>query len=121
TRHSSSGPRQQQTVPGARALDGVNLTARAGSIHALVGKNGAGKSTLMKIPGSLYLDYGGEIMPDGRGVNSTGPRKAAAGGVAIIHQELSLLPTFPLAETIFLPPSRDPTGCATTSLWRIAP
>ncbi|HZS05891.1 MAG TPA: ATP-binding cassette domain-containing protein [Blastocatellia bacterium] len=99
----------------------MNLTARAGSIHALVGKNGAGKSTLMKIPGSLYLDYGGEIMPDGRGVNSTGPRKAAAGGVAIIHQELSLLPTFPLAETIFLPPSRDPTGCATTSLWRIAP
>ena len=92
------------------ALRDVNLSVRAGEIHALVGENGAGKSTLMKVLSGVYPagSYEGAIVFDGaerqfRGINDT-----EALGIIIIHQELALIPLMSVAENIFLsrPPSR---------------
>ena len=83
-------------------LKGVDFAVRPGEIHALMGENGAGKSTLMKIAGGVYLDYEGEIRIGGDPVRFSGPRDAAAKGVATIHQELNLVPGLSVAANIFL-------------------
>lgn len=90
--------------PGVRALDQVNLQAFPGEILALVGENGAGKSTLMKVLSGVHPhgSYEGEILIDGKTVHFTNPRQAQAAGVAIIHQELNLIPHMTVAENIFL-------------------
>jgi D-xylose transport system ATP-binding protein len=94
--------------PGVRALDGVTFDLRAGEIHALVGENGAGKSTLMKILGGVYPsgDYGGEIFINGEPVKFSGIRDAERAGIAVIYQELSLVPEMTVGENIFL--GREP-------------
>lgn len=76
-------------------------------MHALIGQNGAGKSTLMKVLGGLYSDYGGEIHVDGQPIRLDSPRKAIETGIAVIHQEFSLVPTLSIAENILL--GREPT------------
>ena len=76
--------------PGVVANDGIDLSVRPGSIHAIVGENGAGKSTLMKI---LY----GEQRPD-EGTITVGvheqsfgsPRDAIAVGIGMVHQHFML-------------------------------
>ena len=83
-------------------LKGVDFATRAGEIHALMGENGAGKSTLMKIAGGIYPDYDGEIAVDGLPVRFQGTRDATRHGVAIIHQELNLVPGMTVADNIFL-------------------
>jgi ribose transport system ATP-binding protein len=83
-------------------LRNVDFTLRAGEIHALMGENGAGKSTLMKIAGGIYQDYQGEISVFGRAVRFASPRDASRAGVAVIHQELNLVPEMTVAENIFL-------------------
>ncbi len=83
-------------------LKGVDFAARAGEIHALMGENGAGKSTLMKIAGGIYPDYEGEIAIDGVPVRFQGTRDATRHGVAVIHQELNLVPGMTVADNIFL-------------------
>ena len=83
-------------------LKGVDFTVQAGEIHAPMGENGAGKSTLMKIAGGIHLDHDGEIAIDGRPVRFHGTRDATRHGVAIIHQELNLVPGMSVAENIFL-------------------
>ncbi len=97
-----------KTFPGVRALDDVSFDVRAGEIHALVGENGAGKSTLMKIVGGVYPagSYEGEILVDGAPRRFAGVRDAEAAGIAVVHQELSLVPEFSIAENIFL--GREP-------------
>jgi ribose transport system ATP-binding protein len=87
-------------------LAGVELSAAAGEVHALVGENGAGKSTLMKILAGVHRPDAGEILMDGRPVRFTRPADALAHGIAMIYQELSLAPHLTVAENIFL--GREP-------------
>ncbi|WP_137844806.1 sugar ABC transporter ATP-binding protein [Microbacterium sp. 2FI] len=82
------------------ALDGVDFTLKRGEVRALLGKNGAGKSTLVNlISGSLSPDQG-EITLSGEKVQWTGPREAQSGGIAVVHQEFSLVPGLTVAENI---------------------
>lgn len=94
--------------PGTRALDGVQLELEAGEIHAVMGENGAGKSTLMKILAGINTADAGEIRFEARLVAPATPREALMMGIAIVHQELSLVPTLTVAENIF--PGRLPTN-----------
>lgn len=75
--------------PGVKALDGVTLTVKKGTVHALMGENGAGKSTLMKCLFGLYSPDEGEIMLGGERVSFRSPAEALRHGVAMVHQELS--------------------------------
>jgi ribose transport system ATP-binding protein len=86
----------------SRVLIDVDFELHRGEIHALMGENGAGKSTLMKIAAGLIEDFEGEIAVDGKIVHLTSPRAAARAGIAIIHQELSLVPELEVDENIFL-------------------
>jgi ribose transport system ATP-binding protein len=87
---------------GVPVLRGIDFTAEAGEVHALMGENGAGKSTLIKIAGGIHLEYEGEIHLDGKRIRFQGPRDATRHGIAIIHQELNLVPGLTVAENIFL-------------------
>ncbi len=93
-----------KSFPGVRALDGVTFDLFAGEVHALVGENGAGKSTLMKILSGVYSagDYDGRMEIDGAARQFSGIRDAENAGVAIVFQELSLVPGLSIAENIFL-------------------
>jgi ribose transport system ATP-binding protein len=94
--------------PGTLALDNVQLSLEPGEIHAVIGENGAGKSTLMKILAGVNTADSGEIRFEGRVVNPATPREALVLGIAIVHQELSLVPPLTVAENIF--PGRLPTN-----------
>ncbi len=87
---------------GSWALRGVDLTARAGEIHALCGENGAGKSTLMRILGGAETSDAGTIRLDGQTVHFGDPGDALNAGVAVIHQEFSLVDSLTVAENILL-------------------
>ena len=91
---------------GVTVLHGVELTVLPGEVHALMGENGAGKSTLMKILAGIYGDYDGTILVDGTPRRFAGVRDAEEAGIAIIHQELNLVPGMTVAENIFL--GREP-------------
>ncbi|MBO5093207.1 MAG: sugar ABC transporter ATP-binding protein [Lachnospiraceae bacterium] len=92
--------------PGVLALNNVSLTVKAGEVHALLGENGAGKSTLIKVLGGIYIAEEGEIFIEGKKVTIDGVKAAQANGIAIIHQELVLVPYMTVAENIFL--GREP-------------
>lgn len=79
----------EKVFPGVKALDGANLTVRAGSVHALMGENGAGKSTLMKCLFGVYAKDGGRIFLEGREVDFRNAREALENGIAMVHQELN--------------------------------
>jgi ribose transport system ATP-binding protein len=92
-----------KTYGSARALHAVSLNIREGEIHSLTGENGAGKSTLMKIlAGAVIPDTASEIWAFGRRVTIHRPQDAAALGISIIYQELSLCPNLSVAENIYL-------------------
>ena len=94
--------------PGVLALDRVSFDLQSGEIHALVGENGAGKSTLMNILGGVYPHgtYEGEIRVNGEVSRFNGVHASEDAGIAVVHQELSLIPEFSIAENIFL--GREP-------------
>jgi len=92
----------RKAFPGVVALDNVQFTLRAGTVHALMGENGAGKSTLMKIIAGVYIPDNGELRIKGRPVKLTGPLDALNNGIAMIHQELNLMPFMTVAENIWI-------------------
>ncbi len=90
--------------PGVKALDRVNFEARSGELLALMGENGAGKSTLMKVLSGVwpYPTYDGDIYIKGEKKQFSNTREAEDVGIAIIYQELNLIPEMTVAENIFL-------------------
>jgi inositol transport system ATP-binding protein len=94
--------------PGVVALDGVQLHVRPGSVHAVMGENGAGKSTLMKILAGNIQPNEGEIRVRGQPRHFHNPRDATNAGIAMIHQELLLVPDMTIAENIWI--GREPLG-----------
>lgn len=87
---------------GVKALSDISFKIRRGEVHALMGENGAGKSTLMKILSGAYTKDSGEVLFDGKEAvirNTTDSEKL---GIAIIYQELNLIPDLSVAENIFL-------------------
>ncbi|MGH3902882.1 MAG: ATP-binding cassette domain-containing protein, partial [Pseudonocardiaceae bacterium] len=87
---------------GVRACQDIDLTVTSGEVHALLGENGAGKSTLMKILSGDVTDYEGQIEISGRPRRFSGPADAQAAGIAMIHQELDLVPALSVTENVFL-------------------
>src|SRR4051812_24081640 len=84
------------------ALDGVDLSVDAGTVHALVGENGAGKSTLMKVLAGAIAADEGTMSLDGQPYAPANPMSARRAGVAMIYQELSLCPHLSVEENILL-------------------
>ncbi len=95
-----------KAFPGVVALDDVSLRLRRGTVHAVSGENGAGKSTLMKIIAGIYTPDDGELLLNGRTVHLGSPRQALQSGIAMIHQELNLMPFMSVAENIWI--GREP-------------
>jgi ribose transport system ATP-binding protein len=91
-----------KSFPGVQALSDVSFTVQRATVHALVGENGAGKSTLMKILSGVYSDYDGEIVLEGQRLALRSPRDAQRHGIAIIHQELNLIPELTVVDNVFL-------------------
>ena len=87
---------------GVAALEDVSMQFSAGKVTAILGENGAGKSTLMKILSGVYADYEGQIIYKGETVTFKNPREAQKAGIAIIHQELNLIPYLSISENLFL-------------------
>ena len=89
--------------PGVRALDNVNFKVKNGEIHCLVGENGAGKSTLMKVLSGVYKfgSYSGDIVYNGEVQQFQSTKDSENAGIAIISQELALIPELTVYENIF--------------------
>ncbi|WP_047154654.1 sugar ABC transporter ATP-binding protein [Aneurinibacillus tyrosinisolvens] len=83
-------------------LKNVSFSLQEGEIHALMGENGAGKSTLMKILTGIYTSDGGSIAVRGKEVRFSNPKEAEQMGIAVIHQELNIIPQLTVAENMFL-------------------
>jgi inositol transport system ATP-binding protein len=92
----------RKAFPGTVAVDDVSLRFAEGTVHALVGENGAGKSTLMKIIAGICTPDAGEVRIRGRPVQLRSPRAALENGIAMIHQELNLMPFMSVAENIWI-------------------
>ncbi|RCG31664.1 sugar ABC transporter ATP-binding protein [Sphaerisporangium album] len=91
-----------KSFPSVRALHEVDLTAYPGEIHALLGENGAGKSTLLKTLFGVQRPDGGEVWFEGERREFAQPSDALAAGLAMVHQELSLVPQFTAVQNIVL-------------------
>ncbi|GAA1500493.1 sugar ABC transporter ATP-binding protein [Streptomyces synnematoformans] len=92
--------------PGVLALDGVDFTARAGEVHALVGENGAGKSTLIKVLTGVYRPDEGELTYRGEPASFATPLAAQQAGISTIYQEVNLIPVMSVARNLLL--GREP-------------
>jgi putative multiple sugar transport system ATP-binding protein len=105
--------------PGVKALSDVTITVAAGEVHAICGENGAGKSTLMKVLSGVYPHgtYSGEIWFRGERVEFKDIRASEDAGIAIIHQELALIPELSITENIFL--GNEPATRGVID-WRVA-
>ncbi|MGY5800899.1 sugar ABC transporter ATP-binding protein [Rhizobium hainanense] len=97
---SAEGIRKE--FPGVLALDDVSFHLKRGTVHALMGENGAGKSTLMKILAGIYIPDQGEVRLKGVDIRLKSPLDALENGIAMIHQELNLMPFMTVAENIWI-------------------
>lgn len=91
---------------GVTVLHGIDFDLRAGEVHALMGENGAGKSTLMKILAGVHTADAGEVLLNGKPIRPAHPRAAQDLGIALIHQELQLMPDLSAAANVFI--AREP-------------
>ncbi|ASY72982.1 Inositol transport system ATP-binding protein (plasmid) [Sinorhizobium fredii CCBAU 83666] len=92
----------RKEFPGVVALDDVEFKLKRGTVHALMGENGAGKSTLMKILAGIYHPDQGEVKLRGVDIQLKSPLDALENGIAMIHQELNLMPFMTVAENIWI-------------------
>ncbi len=90
-----------KSFPGVRALSGISLSVKKGTVHVLCGENGAGKSTLMKIVNGVYQPDEGEILIDGKPVHIRNPIQARKAGISMIFQELNFIPELTVEESLF--------------------
>lgn len=90
--------------PGVKALNNVSFRVKNGEIHCLVGENGAGKSTLMKVLSGVYPhgSYSGDILFGGEVQTFSGISDSEKAGIAIIYQEMALVPEMTVYENVFL-------------------
>ncbi len=95
---------------GIRALEGAEIVAKRGEVHALLGENGAGKSTLVKIFAGVVRADEGEIRVGGQAFTVGSPLDARDAGIATVYQELSLIPQLSVAHNLVLTefPRRGP-------------
>lgn len=100
-----------QYFPGVKALDGMSFGVKEGSVHALMGENGAGKSTLLKILSGINHPTKGELIINGDVMSFNTETDSLNHGIAIIYQELNLIPELSVAENIFLGQLPTKAGC----------
>ncbi|MES2870140.1 MAG: L-arabinose ABC transporter ATP-binding protein AraG [Pseudomonadota bacterium] len=91
-----------KSFPGVQALANISFVAHPGQVHALMGENGAGKSTLLKILGGAYTPSSGHLQIGGQSLTFKSTAESIASRVAVIHQELHLVPEMTVAENLFL-------------------
>ncbi|MDP0449452.1 sugar ABC transporter ATP-binding protein [Glaesserella parasuis] len=92
-----------KTFPGVKALDGINLKVKRGTIHALMGENGAGKSTLMKVLYGLYIpDERSELIFDDKPFKPSRPIDAIRSGLTMVPQEISPVANLTIADNFYL-------------------
>lgn len=91
-----------KSFSGNTVLKDVSFSLKKGEIHALMGENGAGKSTLMKILTGIHERDAGEVKVKGKSVHYKNPKESEQAGIAVIHQELNILPHLSIAENLFL-------------------
>jgi rhamnose transport system ATP-binding protein len=97
-----------KTFGATTALRDIDLTLEAGRFHALLGENGAGKSTIIKILAGIHRATRGEILWEGRTLESPTPGMLRALGLHIVHQDSSVLPGLTVAQNFAL--GQEPTG-----------
>jgi putative multiple sugar transport system ATP-binding protein len=109
-----------KSFPGVKALDDVTMAVQRGTIHAVCGENGAGKSTLMKVLTGVwpYGSYEGQIVYNGQEQRFKNLKSSERVGIAIIHQELSLIPELSVTENLFIGNERTHLGLIDWTLAR---
>jgi len=100
--------RVSKSFPGVKALRELDFEVTRGEVHALCGENGAGKSTLMKTIVREYIEEEGDIFIEGQNVKDMGIRDVQELGLALIHQDLNLIPMQSVAQNICL--GREPVN-----------
>lgn len=91
-----------KSFPGVQALTNVSFVVRAGTVHALCGENGAGKSTLLKVISGVSIPDSGQVLLNGQPISFGNTASALQSGIAVIYQELFLVPELTIAENIRL-------------------
>ena len=111
--------RISKRFPGVLALDNVSFQVHAGEIHALCGENGAGKSTLIKVLAGIHPhgSYSGTVYREGTAVTLHNVDAAERVGIAVVHQELAMVPDLSVAENLFL--GKEPHSLGIVSQYRM--
>lgn len=92
----------EKSFNGVKVLKKVDFDVKKGEVHALMGENGAGKSTLIKILTGIYPKDKGDIYIEGQKREINSRSDAAACGIGVIYQELSLVPELTVAQNVML-------------------
>ena len=87
---------------GVQALDDADIAIGKAEVHALLAENAAGKSTLVKVIAGLVRPDAGEVLVDGEPLTLESPNASRAAGIAVVYQELSLVPQLSVMHNIVL-------------------